>query len=70
MIPFPVPKTERYSINYNPMTHEIEIPLVPRDRFGACVILGVLMDQLLESGTVDMTDLETTFEGVKLAQQT
>jgi hypothetical protein len=70
VIQFPVPKIERYSINYNPVTHEVEIPLVPDEPLDACIILGVFMDQLLEEGTLDMTDLETTFEGVKLAQQT
>lgn len=69
VIQFPVPKSEHYSISYNPVTHEVKIPLVPDERFGACVILGVLMDQLIEDGTLDMVDLETVLEGVKIAQK-
>lgn len=69
LIHFPAPYEEHYSIKYNPLTHEVIIPEVPDERFDACIILGVFMDQLLEEGTLDMTDLETTLEGVKIAQR-
>lgn len=68
-IPFPTPQLERYEILYNPLTHEVDIPLIPDDAFTAMVILGVFIDMLLEEGTLDMVGLDTTITGVKLAQR-
>lgn len=66
---FPAPEIERYEILYDPITHKVDIPLVPDDNFAAMVILGVFADMLLEAGSIDITDLDTTIEGVKIAQQ-
>lgn len=69
VIPFPGPRIEHYEILYNPVTHEVQIPLIPDDTFAAIIILGVWMDMLLGDGTMDLTDLDTVVEGVKIAQK-
>ena len=69
VIPFPGPWMEHYTIDYNPVTHEVQIPLVPDDTFAAIIILGVWMDMLLGEGTMDLTDLDTVVEGIKIAQK-
>ena len=52
VIPFPVPQIERYTIDYDPVTHAVDIPLVPDDPTDGACILAVLIDVLIESGTL------------------
>lgn len=52
VVAFPAPKIERYTINYDPVTHAVEIPLVPDDPTGGACVLAVLIDVLIESGTL------------------
>lgn len=51
-IPFPAPKTEHYTIDYDPVTHAVDIPLVPDEVMPAVCILAVLIDMLIEAGTL------------------
>jgi hypothetical protein len=53
VISFPTPKIERYEINYNPVSHAVDIPLVPDDPTDGACILAVFMEILMESGTLD-----------------
>ena len=69
VIAFPAPKLERYEILYDPTTHKVDIPFLPDDNFAAMVVLGVFADMLLEAGSIDITDLDTTIEGVKIARK-
>ena len=53
VIPFPAPKLEHYTIDYDPIAHAVDIPIVPDDPTGGACILAVLMGILMESGTLD-----------------
>lgn len=52
VIAFPAPKTEHYTIDYDPVTHAVDIPLVPDEVMPAVCILAVLIDVMIESGTL------------------
>jgi len=52
VIAFPQPKLERYGIFYDPVSHAVEIPLVPDEVFSAVCILAVLIDALIDAGTL------------------
>ncbi|HVI43147.1 MAG TPA: hypothetical protein VM577_21270 [Anaerovoracaceae bacterium] len=52
VIPFPVPQTERYTIDYDPVSHIVDIPLVPDEPQDGMAILAVLIDVMIESGTL------------------
>lgn len=63
VVAFPTPKKERYIIDYDPVTHAVEIPLVPDDPTGGACILAVLIDVLIESGTLTADEaLQTTLQ--------
>ena len=69
VLAFPMPKVDRYQINYNPLTHEVEIPLIPDDMHCAADILSVFMDMLVEEGTLTIEDLETILLAVKMVNK-
>ena len=52
VIAFPEPKTEHYTIDYDPVTHAVDIPLVPDEVMPAVCILAVLIDLLIDQGTL------------------
>jgi hypothetical protein len=57
VIPFPVAqtpedRTENYTIGYDPVTHAVRIPLVPDEVMPAVCILVVLIELLIEQGTL------------------
>jgi hypothetical protein len=52
VIPFPVPRQEHYTIDYDPVTHAVDIPLVPDEVMPAVCILAVLIDLLIDQGTL------------------
>ena len=52
VVAFPAPKIERYTISYDPATHAVDIPLVPDSPTDGACILAVLIDVLIDSGTL------------------
>lgn len=52
VITFPAPETEHYTIDYDPVTHAVDIPIVPDEVMPAICILAVLIDMLIEEGTL------------------
>ena len=52
VIPFPAPRQEHYWIGYDPVTHAVDIPLVPDEVMPAVCILVVLIELLIEQGTL------------------
>ena len=52
LIDFPSPQLEKYEILYDPMTHTVDIPLIPDEVFPAVCILVKLMRMLVEEGTL------------------
>lgn len=52
VIQFPVDKTEHYTIAYDPVSHAVEIPLVPDEVMSAVCILAVFIDSLIDQGTL------------------
>ena len=65
----PVPKKEQYQILYNPVTHDVDIPLIPDEPQSAVCILSVLIDMLVEEGTLTIEDLETILLAVKMVNK-
>ena len=65
----PVPKKEQYQILYNPVTHDVDIPLIPDEPQSAACILSVLIDMLVEEGTLTIEDLETILLAVKMVNK-
>lgn len=52
VISFPAPRIEHYTIDYDPVTHAVDIPLVPDEVMPAVCILVVLIELLIEQGTL------------------
>lgn len=57
VIAFPAPKAEHYTIDYDPVSHKVDIPLIPDDPTDAACILAVLIDMLVEEGTLTGNDV-------------
>ena len=57
VLAFPVPKIEQYQIFYNPVTHEVEIQLVPDNVIEATCILYKLFHELMDAGTLSAEEI-------------
>lgn len=57
VIAFPTPQVEHYSIDYDPVTHSVDIPLVPDEPLDGACILAVFIDVLVESGTLTANEV-------------
>lgn len=57
VIPFPVDRVEHYTIDYDPVSHAVDIPLVPDEFVSAACILAVFIDTLIESGTLTQDEV-------------
>lgn len=51
-IPFPVPYEEHYTIKYDPASHKVDIDEIPDNHIDGACILAVLIDALIEEGTM------------------
>lgn len=58
IIQFPIPKVETFVIHYDPITHFVDIPLIPDEPLGGACILAVFIDMLIEQGTLTANDAE------------
>ena len=61
LLKFPAPEAEHYTIDYDPVTHAVDIPLVPDDVMGAVCITDRWVRELIESGTLDADELNMVF---------
>ena len=57
VIAFPVPKIEQYQILYNPVTHEVNIPLVPDNVVESTCILYALFHELIDCGSLSAEEI-------------
>ena len=69
LIPFPVSHINHYTIDYDTVAQTTHIPLVPDERTEAVHILSVFCAELIDSGTIDLSDLETIILAIKKAIQ-
>ena len=69
VLAFPVPTIERYSINYDPVTRSVDIPLIADASTAAADILSIFMDMLVEEGTLTIKELETILLAVKMVNK-
>lgn len=61
VIPFPVDQVEHYTIDYDPVSHAVDIPLVPDEVMPAVCILDRFIREIIESGTLTADDLNLVF---------
>ena len=67
LISFPVPHVNHYTIDYDTVTQTASIPLVPEERTEAVHILSVFCAELIDSGTIDVSDIEMVLDTICLA---
>ena len=64
-IPFPAPAVEHYPIDYDPVTHRVDIPLIPDNSDDGACVLAVLIAQLISEGTMTEDQvLQTVLQAV------
>lgn len=49
---FPAPYEERYTIKYDPVSHRVDIDEIPDNHIDGACVLAVLIDTLIEEGTM------------------
>ncbi|QAT48551.1 hypothetical protein EQM14_01455 [Caproiciproducens sp. NJN-50] len=57
VIPFPVDQSEHYTIDYDPVSHAVDIPLVPDEVMPAVCILVVFIELLIGQGTLTADEI-------------
>lgn len=58
VIPFPATQIEHYKIDYDPITHAVDIEKIPQDVMSAVCILAVLVRRILEKGVLTADEID------------